>query len=134
MKSDLANSGFGSKSVNSLVVSSRLESVLDKVSDGALVGSLSVLVVELDNGEVGFSSSQACPMCTKAIVRWGIGKQIYSTGEAGSILKYELVRGNNNLDAESLFGALKFFNGPSHLLLRSEEEPVAKRIRVSMND
>lgn len=68
-------------------------------------GCLGVLVVELDNNEIHYCSSQACPMCVKGLIRWGISEQIYTTGDL-KIRNREKVICNEALVCESLRGCL----------------------------
>eukprot|EP01053_Blabericola_migrator_P008015 Blabericola_migrator_1__8014@NODE_410_length_8738_cov_113_985353_g323_i0_p4_GENE_NODE_410_length_8738_cov_113_985353_g323_i0NODE_410_length_8738_cov_113_985353_g323_i0_p4_ORF_typecomplete_len199_score47_37dCMP_cyt_deam_1/PF00383_23/0_023_NODE_410_length_8738_cov_113_985353_g323_i07771373 len=78
-------------------------------------GCVGVVIAELDDNSINLDSSQACPLCIKALKRWGLGEQIYTT-DMSCLLLREKIQVDELLVAESLQGALCHY-GQSNVLL-----------------
>eukprot|EP01055_Gregarina_sp_Pseudo9_P004735 Gregarina_sp_Pseudo_9__4734@NODE_493_length_2714_cov_15_636262_g465_i0_p1_GENE_NODE_493_length_2714_cov_15_636262_g465_i0NODE_493_length_2714_cov_15_636262_g465_i0_p1_ORF_typecomplete_len502_score68_94dCMP_cyt_deam_1/PF00383_23/0_082_NODE_493_length_2714_cov_15_636262_g465_i0351540 len=74
-------------------------------------GCVGVVIAELDDNHINLDASQACPLCIKALKRWGLGEQIYTT-DCGALAMREAISVDESLLAESLQGALQHFASP----------------------
>lgn len=89
-------------------------------------GCLEVMVVELDDNDVNFCPSHACPLCIKGLKRWFIGVQTY-TVDLSHLIQSEPITWDPFLICESLRSYL------DHLASVAVELPSARTKRPKIN-